>query len=161
MKTLLLGMGNPILTDDAVGVLVVRELRRNLEGAPDLTIVEECSAGGLNILDVIAGYDRLIVVDSIRTGLAAPGSWRRFDGAALADTLHLSSVHDVNFATALALGRQNGMRLPPDDEIHIFAIEVQDNATFGESLTPAVEAALPDATATILTHIRRLTGLSR
>jgi hydrogenase maturation protease len=159
VKTLLLGMGNPILSDDSVGVRLAGEIGRQLETAPGLTVVEECSTGGLNLLDAVAGYDRLIVVDAIRTVGGAPGEWYRFDARALRETLNLRNVHDVNFATALALGRRLGTHLPPDEEIHIFAVEVADDTNFGETLSPALDAAYPAILSEILGEIREILGV--
>lgn len=138
-----MGLGNPILTDDAVGVRLARALAPRFASFPGLTVVEECSAGGLNLLDLFAGYERAIVLDAIRTAGGVPGDWYTFDGRRLRETMHLDNIHDANFATALELGRRMGQALPPDDRIHIFAVEVQDDATFGESMTPALEAAFP------------------
>jgi hydrogenase maturation protease len=154
MRTLLLGMGNPILTDDSVGVRLTRDVSERLSRSPDLVVVEECSAGGLALLDVIAGHDRLIVLDAIRTRGGTPGDWYRFDARALRETLNLRNVHDVNFATALELGRRLGVQLPPDEEIHVFAVEVADDATFGETLSPALAAAYGEVLAGILGEIR-------
>ena len=106
MRTLLLGMGNPILSDDAVGVRLARDFRarfQRLESAADLVVIEECSLGGINLLDIIAGYERLIVLDSIQTREGVPGDWRYFTAEALRETMNLSNIHDTNFATALLL----------------------------------------------------------
>ncbi len=103
---------------------------------------------------MIAGHDRLIVLDAIRTRGGTPGDWYRFDARALRETLNLRNVHDVNFATALELGRRLGVQLPPDEEIHVFAVEVADDATFGETLSPALDAAYGEALAGILGEIR-------
>jgi hydrogenase maturation protease len=149
MKTLLLGMGNPILTDDAVGVRLARQIGEDLRGAPDLTVVEECSVGGMNLLDVLEGYDRAIVLDSLDTRDGVPGAWHRFGMEALNATVHVPNIHDVNFATALELGRRLGIHLPED--IHIFAVEVEDNRTFSERMTPALEESVP----TFASAIRR------
>jgi hydrogenase maturation protease len=156
MKTLLLGMGNPILTDDAIGVRLARDIGACLDGVPDLAVVPECSVGGLNLLDVLAGFERVIVFDSIHTVDGVPGDWYRFTAARLRDTLHLRNVHDVNFATALELGRRTGMRLPADDQIHIFAVEIAEDATFGEALSPALEAGYPELRADIREEVRAL-----
>ncbi|MCL1926715.1 MAG: hydrogenase maturation protease, partial [Syntrophorhabdaceae bacterium] len=104
MKTLLAGMGNPILSDDAVGVRLARDIGGRLSDAPGLFIMEECSVGGLNIIEVLEGYDRAIILDSIRTAGSIPGDWHRFTSAALRETMNLSNIHDVNFATAMELG---------------------------------------------------------
>ena len=154
MKTLLLGMGNPILSDDAVGVRLARDFHERLRGVPDLDVVEECAIGGLDILDVLRGYDRAVVLDSIQTAGGAPGSWYRFELEALRDTMHLSSIHDVNFATAIDLGRRVGMPLP--GAIHIFAVEVEETRTFSDRMTPALERSYPGIAEEVFEQVRGL-----
>ncbi|MFH1262927.1 MAG: hydrogenase maturation protease [Pseudomonadota bacterium] len=144
MKTLLLGMGNPILSDDAVGVRLARYLKEQLGNLPDFTVMEECSVGGLNILDIVEGYDRLIVLDSIKGAGGKPGDWYRFGGTDLRETMNLRNVHDTNFATALELGRRMGQKIPREEEISIFAVEVEDNLTFSERMTEALEQRFPE-----------------
>ena len=156
MKTLLVGMGNPILSDDAVGVRLARDLASRLADRPGLSVVEECSVGGLNVVDVFRGFDRAIVLDSVRTVGGVPGRWHRFDAGALETTRHLANVHDANLATALNLGRRLGVPLPADSEIHIFAVEVADNATFSERMTPALEGSYPVYSAEIFDSVERL-----
>lgn len=156
MKTLLLGMGNPILSDDAVGVRLARDIGKRLSGTTGLSIVEECSVGGLNILDIVSGFDRLIVLDSIRTARGIPGEWHRFTSDALRDTMHLNNVHDVNFATALELGRRMGVSLPSGEVIHIFTVEVQDNETFSEVMTGPLERSYPEYFGEILMEIEEI-----
>jgi hydrogenase maturation protease len=140
MSTLLLGLGNPILSDDAVGVRLATDFARRLRDVPDLVVVPECSVGGLALLDVLEGYERAIVLDSVQTNPASPGRWHRFDACALRESRHLTNVHDVNFATALTLGRRLGIHLPDDSAIHIFAVEVADAVTFSDRMTPPLEA---------------------
>jgi hydrogenase maturation protease len=156
MRTLLLGMGNPILTDDAVGIRVAETLSRSLQGSPDLVVREECCTGGLELLDVVRGFDRLVVLDSIRTEDGRPGDWYRFDGADLQETMHLNNVHDANFATAMELGRRMGVPLPRDEDVHVFAVEIADNLTFGERLSPELEAALPQVVGEIRDEVLAL-----
>ena len=154
MSTLLLGMGNPILCDDAVGVRLARDIRQRLGEIPGLDVVEECSVGGLNLLDVLRGYDRAIVLDSIQTSGGVAGTLYRFEAEALRDTLHLTSIHDTNFATALELGRRLGMHLP--SEIHIFAVEIEEARVFSETMTPALESRYSGIAEAILEDVRRL-----
>ena len=72
-----------------------------------------------------------------------------------AQSLHAGSTHDLSFQGALAWGRRIGMALPPDDAITIIAVEAEDVLTFGEALTPAVAAALPDAVEAVLAELAR------
>ena len=74
MRTLVLGLGNTILTDDGVGIRVAFEIEK-LCSEPD---VLEASAAGFRIVDDIIGYEKLILIDSIKTGNAKPGTLFKF-----------------------------------------------------------------------------------
>ena len=139
MKTLLLGLGNPILRDDSVGLRVVRELGKKVAGED--VHFEEASLANIDLLESIGSYDRLVIVDSIKTDGGRPGELYQLSLDDLRSTLHLSSPHDINLATAFELGRRLGMHVP--SEIRIYAIEIEDNQTFSETCSPSVEGAIP------------------
>ena len=139
MKTLILGLGNPILSDDSVGLCVARELA-NRFNQPDVTVMET-SVAGLDFLDLLVGYDKAIVIDAIQTKGGKIGQVYRFEPDAFDATRHASTPHDVNFATALELGNRLGLDLP--QRISIFAIEVQNVSSYSEECTPEVLAAIP------------------
>ena len=145
MKTLVLGLGNPILGDDSVGFRVIQELRAKFS-RPDLTLMES-SASGLTLLDLITGYDKVIIIDAIQTEGGHAGKIYRLNTENLSDTRHLGSPHSINLATALELGKKLGIALP--QEIIILAIEVVDVTTFSEKCTPEVEKAIPLAVSMI------------
>ena len=151
-RTLIIGLGNPLLRDDAVGLHVARRVRAALAGRDDAEVVEE-SCGGLRLMERMVGYDRAILIDAIR-GDRTPGTVLTLDPREV-HTQHSASAHDVNLPTALALGRRTGARLPSDDQLRIIAIEVEDVETFGEEMTPAVEAAVPRAAAQVLAEFDR------
>jgi hydrogenase maturation protease len=155
-RTLILGMGNPILSDDAIGIVLTKALHARLGPLAGVDVIDECCVGGLNLLDLLGGYDRLIALDSIKTIDGVPGTWYAFDATALRETMNLRNVHDANFATALALGRKMGDHLPCDEECHIVAVEIDDNMTFSEELTPALRAALPQLLDDIEAHVMAL-----
>jgi hydrogenase maturation protease len=156
MSTLLLGMGNPILSDDAVGLRLAADFGRRLEGFPDLAIEPDCGVGGLDLLEVLAGHACVVVLDSIQTAGGVPGQWYRFDAHALRDTLHLTNVHDANFATTLELGRRLGIPLADSSAIHIFAVEVQDTGTFSGRMTPVLEERFPVFSNEVFAEVRKL-----
>jgi hydrogenase maturation protease len=159
VKTLLLGMGNPILRDDAVGIRLAADLGQRLGRLNGLDVVAECSVGGLELLPVIQGYDRLVVFDSIKTRGGTPGAWYRFAANDLEPTMNLANVHDTNFATALELGRRSGLAVPPPEAIHIFTVEILDNLTFDEHMTPVLEQAYPEYANAIFNEVRALFDL--
>ena len=151
MKTLVLGLGNPILTDDGVGFAVVEEVKERLPTA-DVT-VSQASVGGLSLLELVVGYDRVVIIDAIRTAGGKPGEIQHLSPDDFRGSIRAASTHDVDLATALELGRQLGMDIP--GEIVILGIEAVDVETFGEELTPSVAAAVPQAVELVL---EQLTG---
>jgi len=151
LKTLVLGLGNPILTDDGVGIYVARAVAACCQR--DDVIFAEASVGGLRLLDVIVGYERVIIVDAIQTRDGKPGDVHRLHPNALRASLHSGSTHDLSLPGALALGRGMGMVLPDDESLVIIAIEVEDVLTFGETVTPVVEAAIPRAVEAVLAEL--------
>jgi hydrogenase maturation protease len=148
MRTLILGLGNPILTDDGVGVRVAEAVQAALPptvgGASSVIDVQEMSVGGLALMEAMIGYERVILIDALWEPGVVPGSVQRMsldDLRALSPTQHSASPHDANLITALELGK--GMGLPLPMEITIYAIGVENVLDFADAPTPAVAAAIP------------------
>lgn len=137
MKILVLGIGNPILTDDAVGILVVQQLR-SIDAD-----VEEASIGGYALLDFILGYDKVVIIDAVR-GKGTPGTVSVLKEDEIKRALHASSTHDMSFSEAIQLGKELFLEEMPS-EIVVVGIEVQDVETFSETPTKPVAEALPEA----------------
>jgi hydrogenase maturation protease len=155
MKTLVLGLGNPLVTDDSVGLRVAAELKPLVADRPDVEVSEDYW-GGLRLMERMAGFEGAIVIDAICTG-APPGTIHRL-GVDSIPTQRSASSHDVNLPTALALGRQAGIPLPSDERILLVGIEAEDILSFGEECTPAVRAAIAPAVREVLEALDRLTG---
>lgn len=141
MKTLVLGIGNPILGDDGVGVHVAQELAKLIED--DAITVEDASTSGLNLLDIIPGYDKVIIIDAIMTEEGEPGEIYRLRPEDFSKSVHLTtSMHDANLPTVIEIGN----KLMPEEmpsEIAIFAIEVEEIDEFTEEMTVRVKEAVP------------------
>jgi hydrogenase maturation protease len=142
MKSLVLGLGNAILGDDAVGLRVARALAERVLPLSSVTIAED-ERGGLALLEHMAGFDRALIVDAIQTGAPA-GTLHRL-GLGSVPTQRTATAHGINLRMALEVGRRSGMALPADGAILILGIEARDILTFSESLTAAVEEAIPRA----------------
>ncbi len=142
MKTLVLGLGNPLLSDDSVGLHVARAVEGRFN-QPEITVME-ASMAGLKLLDLLNGYDRAIIIDGIQTRKGKVGQVYRLKPEAFAATRHASASHDINLTTALELGNRLGLDLP--QQITIFAVEVKDVTIFGEGCTRRVEEAIPVVT---------------
>ena len=139
MKTLILGMGNPIMGDDGVGIWAARALKDRVN--EEKVTVMETGMAGLNLLELLADYDRAILIDAIKTGEGEVGKIYRLEPETLNGTRHAASTHGIDFSTALELGSRLGLSLPRD--IILFGIEVADVNTFSEKCTPEVEKAIP------------------
>jgi hydrogenase maturation protease len=152
-KTIVVGLGNPILTDDGVGVKVAYEVEARLKDrTPENLTITEASVGGLRLMELLEGYDRAIIIDAIQTRNGHPtGSIYTMNLADLREispTQHSASAHDTSLVTALDAGIQLGMKLPKD--ITIFAVEVENILDFNEQPTPSVAEAIPKVTDMVL-----------
>jgi hydrogenase maturation protease len=154
-KTLVIGLGNPLISDDSVGLRVLERLRTRLAGRQHVDVMEDYW-GGLRLMERMIGYDRAIVVDAICTG-ATPGTIHHLTLDMMA-TQRSASAHDVNLPTALAFGRQAGAHLPADQDIRLVAIEADDVLNFSERCTPAVAAAIEPAVDEVVRLLETMLG---
>ncbi len=150
MNTVILGMGNTLLSDDAIGILVVRNLKRILGQINNLAI-KETSWGGFAIIDLLSNYDYAIVIDSILTQKKPAGFIHYLKPRDLMPTLRLNSYHDINFITAIKFAEQFNAKMPSD--IDIFAVEIEDSRTIQENLTPKVFNTIYDCTLLIISQL--------
>lgn len=102
-------------------------------------------------VSILSQFDRAIIVDAIQTRGGKVGDVYRLRADDFGPCLHVSCAHDVDFATALELGREIGLRLPKD--ITIVAVEVRDVTTFGEECTPVVQVAISTAVDVVLQEL--------
>jgi len=110
-RVVVIGLGNPIMGDDGLGLAALERLREYALSAE----VELVDGGtwGMNLLPVIEDADELILIDAIDTG-AAPGTAVRLEHAQLPRYLATKiSPHQVDLRDVLALAELRGT-LPPD-----------------------------------------------
>ena len=175
MKTLVIGLGNPILTDDGVGVKVAYAVQKSLEvtgtsqkngngesycvinASHQIINVTEASVGGLRLMEMMIGYDQVIIIDALTTVDAPPGTIHHLalsELEAISPTQHSASAHDASLVTALDSGRRIGLQLPND--ISIYAVSVENIIDFGDTPTPAVAQAIPLVTAAVLEELNQM-----
>ncbi len=158
MKTLIIGLGNPILGDDGVGWVVAEKIRTDLINArssiPNSQSIEvDCaSLGGLSLMERLTGSERVILVDAIFTGRKPVGTVSKFTLSDLPDLTagHSASAHDTSLRNALKVGRSMDILLPKDENVIIVAIEANNVYDFSQELSPAVTEAVPQAIQTVL-----------
>jgi len=154
MKTLVIGLGNPILGDDGVGWRVAEEVTRRLPDGSEVQV--DCfSLGGLSLMERLTGYERVILIDSIFTGKQPIGTVSRFALSDLPDLNagHTASAHDTSLRNALNVGRSMKIPLPDDKQVLVVAVEAENVYDFSEDLSAPVEAAVPAAIQAVLEYL--------
>lgn len=148
MRTLVVGLGNPILGDDGVGWKVAEEVRKLIP--PDLPVEVECvSLGGISLMEHLIGYDRAILIDSLAVeGPAGSILILPLDDLPNYSAYHTTSSHDTTLQTALDMGRSIGAKLP--GQVMVVGITAKQVFEFTEELTPEIEAALPQAVTAVI-----------
>lgn len=139
VKTLIIGLGNPVFGDDNVGLRIARTLADRIQ-QPEITVAE-ASAAGLDLLDLLVGYDRAIIIDAVQSATGKAGQIYRLQLETLCHLRDNHTPHSIDFVSALELGRRLGLPLP--EKIIIFGIEAGNVTTPGEGCTPEVESAIP------------------
>jgi hydrogenase maturation protease len=138
MKIIVLGLGNDLLADDAIGHLAVAELEPRLAGRAD---VEATALHGLALLDVLAGYAAAVVLDAACTGAHPVGAVHEIAADSLARVQN-PTPHFAGFPEMLDLADRLGLPFPR--RLRIIVVEVLDPYTIGGAMTPAVREALPE-----------------
>jgi hydrogenase maturation protease len=158
MKTIVIGLGNPILGDDGVGWKVAEEVKKQLasphrteDRAKGLRVdVEFLSVGGISLMEHLIGYERAILIDAIGSDQES-GSVVVLKLSELPDysALHTTSAHDTSLQNALKLGKAMGANLPED--VTVVGVAADHVYDFSEELSPAVAQAVPKAAEIIIT----------
>ena len=138
-----IGLGSPFLGDDSVGPRVIRALAGDCGGAR----LVESHAGGLLLLEELAGARQAIIVDALLDARRTPGEV--VVAGIHGGSCNVSCGHDCSLSQTLALGRAMGLPLPDDEDICLVAVVAENVSTFTESLSPRVAAALPQACRTV------------
>lgn len=132
-----LGLGNLMRTDDAVGMLALERLKMDLQLPKDVRLIEGGTLG-LDLLHPLHGITHLLAMDAIDAG-AEPGTVLRFAGEAIADLPASKSVHLLGFSDLIG-----AMRLTGDAPEEIVVLGVQPSRIeWGTQLTGTVERAFP------------------
>lgn len=154
MKTIIVGLGNPILGDDGVGWKAAEKICQQLP--PDESVVVDClSLGGISLMEHLIGYDRAILIDAFASDEAL-GSIHvmKLNDMPNYSAFHISSAHDTSLQNAIEMGRSLGAHLPED--IMVIGIATQRIYDFSEALSPPVADAMPQAVKIALDLLKQI-----
>jgi hydrogenase maturation protease len=150
MKTLVLGIGNPILQDDGVGIQVAQQVRQIVHDSN--VVIDTAFTGGLNLLDHLKGYEKVILIDAVHNTIGKPGTVERFL-LSESTVVHSGNPHDVSLSEALLLAKKLGEKQLPK-EIIIVGIVVNSRLEFGECLSDEIQQVIPQAVQMVLSEIK-------
>jgi hydrogenase maturation protease len=153
-RTVVLGLGNPVLRDDGVGLAVAAELKRLLAEAPVRGVdVLASTRAGFELIDLLRGYTRAIIVDCIVLPNPQAGRVCRLTLEDVSGCARLVNAHEMSVGTAFRLAEQLGIPMP--EQVDILAIEGGDTTTISEEMTPEVQAAVAPLAQEIYERLQR------
>lgn len=143
-KIIIIGLGNEFISDDGVGIFVLKELKNKLLSSVHDNhnfVFEELSIGGLGLLDYISGFNKCIIIDTILTRTQPPGTIFRFIQNSSTEPIKIKSSHQINLPQVVGLAKLLKIDIP--DTMTIYGIEAEDITTFKIGCTEKVQEAIP------------------
>lgn len=151
-KTLVLGIGNPLISDDGIGTIVAQGLQTKLDN--DLCDFKYINISGMNLIDIIQGYKNLVVVDGKMTHEGIPGDVSFFTIDTYFGMTHLDNYHDVSFRDLITLGRSLDLDIPPN--VHIVAIEIVEDTIFSDKLSILLQNYYDSIFEKVLAYVKKI-----
>jgi len=150
-KTLIIGVGNLYRKDDAIGILIARNLDR--KSSDQFKVIEQ-SGEGTALMDSWNGFGQVIIIDAVSSG-TEPGTLHCLDAAKnpIPSRFFSCSTHNFGVAEAIELARTLE-QLP--NSLRLYGIEGK-NFEPGETLSSEVESRIESASKEILDYVLSLT----
>ena len=137
MKSVIIGLGNPIVGDDAIGIRVVESIKDNFPTLDKTDILADVSIAGINLVELFRGYDRVILVDSIQTGQYSKGTVVNLNKEDFSLASHTSGYHNMDIFTALEFSSRMYGDIPTN--IKIIGIEIENPMEFSDELSLEIQ----------------------
>ncbi|MBU4362181.1 hydrogenase maturation protease, partial [bacterium] len=142
-KTLFLGIGNTIRGDDGIGIYIAEEIKKKLVNKKNNVTVISTETAGLNLLDLIVGYSKLIIVDSIQVSSNNElGHIFKLEVNQINSSNSHFNSHDIDFSKLFKIGKKLGIKLPK--KIKIYGIGIFFVKGFGQKCNPRLGKMIPD-----------------
>jgi len=151
-KILVLGLGNEVIGDEGLGLVIVKEIaEKGLFPEIDFACL---STGGLDLLEYIVGYDSLLLIDTACGNKFEPGTVNYYTPDNFRETLHISSEHDASFCVAMETGERLGLKIPK--QINIIAMEICCDLYMSEKLSDNIKEQFVEIRSEIIKFIQKL-----
>ena len=152
-EIVIIGIGQELRGDDAIGPVIVREWQNNNQSSDNHLRAEICPLPGLELLDLFEDAHTAILVDAVQSG-AKPGTVHITDMNQLVSFgVGSGSVHGFGVAETLALGKQIDPS-PIPERLIVIGIEIL-HLDLGEPISQEVRESIPIAISEIENIIHR------
>lgn len=151
-SSVLVGLGSPIRTDDAVGLAVTSLVHEQLDG--EVWELKHLAVGGIELVESIAGYEKAVIVDAIHTQDGEIGDCFLLDLEGATTSARVGMTHEIGLLEGLDLGRRLGMQMPT--VVRVYAVKVSDTYTVSEEMTPEVAAGVPAIVEQLVDDLRNM-----
>ncbi|MFP4687756.1 MAG: hydrogenase maturation protease [bacterium] len=149
MEKLILGFGNDILADDGIGLYLARDIGEKL----GIDWVH-CSIYGFEIIEKMAGYSTIFIIDSVVEPDDPPGKIYSYALDDFKNCRHLSSPHTTNFSAGIEFARRSGLPVPAD--FFIYGVNVIETSRFSENLSLKLQRLYPEAKEKLQDKIKQI-----
>ncbi len=144
---LILGVGNILLSEDGGGGRVIKAMKG--VALPDNVEVLDGGTGALDLIDVMAGRDKVIIIDAVKGG-GQPGAIYRFGCDQLSQgNMPISSIHQWGLAEELNMMELLG--ISPRETV-IIGVE-PEQVDWGLEPSPTLKKRIPDIAALVLREL--------
>jgi hydrogenase maturation protease len=142
---LVLGVGNPLMGDEGIGVRVVETLMNCFDFGPRVEVVD-AGTMGVGMIHLLRDRDYLLVLDAVDGTGHPPGTIVRMEPDDMATSQVMHSLHDQKLSDVLAAAKLTGI----EPEVDFVGVQIERIEQWVTELTASVEQALPDAVAAVL-----------
>ncbi len=151
-KYLIMGIGNPNMGDDAIGIEIVNNIKNKDKGI-ETEILFYIS---FEILDKILGYEHVIIIDAADIGLVY-GQWKFLSYMDLSQNMYIKNSHGITLFHVLKTGYEIFENKMPK-ELDIVLIQTGKITDFEEGINPDLKAHIPYITKEIFDKLLAKTG---
>jgi hydrogenase maturation protease len=136
-RILVLALGNDLLGDDGVGLEAARQIAGQVDGSVE---VVETGEAGLALLELMEGYERALLIDSVVTGRHPPGTVIEFSPEDVRKVV-APSPHYAGLPEVMEMAHR--LQIPFPQHIRILAMEALNPYEFRIGFSEPVQEALP------------------
>ena len=126
MKTAIMGFGNPVRSDDAVGVYVIEELKKKITNHESITLLD-MGTSAFEVLFQLKGHERIIIVDSVINSGESVGTLFKLPASEIEGAIEddpLVFLHSLKWSQGLSYAKKIlGADYPSDIQVYLVAIE--------------------------------------